>query len=37
MRDSGYLYLAWAHHYAALSEGNPEPAEEVDKSEMADR
>lgn len=34
MRDSGYLYLAWAHHYAALSEGNPEAAEEADKSEI---
>lgn len=35
IRDSEYLYLAWAHHYAALSEGNPEAAEEADKSEMA--
>jgi len=36
MRDSGNLYLTWARHYAALSEGNPEAAEEADKSEMAD-
>ena len=27
MRDSGNLYLTWARHYAALSEGNPEAAE----------
>jgi hypothetical protein len=27
MRDSGNIYLTWARHYAALSEGNPEAAE----------
>ena len=35
MRDSGQLYLTWARHYAALSEGNPEAADEADESEMA--
>jgi hypothetical protein len=35
MRDSGYLYLAWARHYVALSEGNPEAAEEADEAEFS--
>ena len=35
MRDSGYLYLAWARHYAGLSEGNPETAEEADEAEFS--
>ena len=34
MRDSGNLYLTWARHYAALSEGNPEAAEEADEVEF---
>jgi len=32
MRDSGYMYLTWARHYAALSEGNSESAEESDET-----
>ena len=32
MQDSGNLYLAWARHYAALSEGNPEAADDVDET-----
>ena len=35
MRDSGNLYLTWARHYAALSEGNPEAAEEADEAEFS--
>jgi hypothetical protein len=35
MRDSGHLYLTWARHYAALSEGNPEAAENADEAEFA--
>ena len=34
MRDSGNIYLTWARHYAALSEGNPEAAEEADEVEF---
>jgi hypothetical protein len=34
MRDSGNIYLTWARHYAALSEGNPEAAEEADEIEF---
>jgi len=30
LRGSGTMYLAWARHYAALSEGNPEAAESRD-------
>jgi hypothetical protein len=33
MRDSGYMYLTWARHYAALSEGNPEAAEETEETD----
>jgi len=32
MRDSGYMYLTWARHYAALSEGNSEATEETDET-----
>lgn len=35
MRDSGNLYLTWARHYAALSEGNPEAAEEAAEAEFS--
>lgn len=35
MRDSGNLYLTWARHYAALSEGNLEAAEETDEAEFS--
>jgi hypothetical protein len=30
MRDSGHVYITWARHYAALAEGNPEPADDMD-------
>lgn len=33
MRDSGNIYLSWARHYAAMSEGNAGAAEEGDESE----
>ncbi|WP_455245904.1 hypothetical protein [Petrachloros mirabilis] len=33
MRDSGYLYLTWARHYAALSGSNLEAAEGADEGE----
>jgi len=33
MRDSGNIYLSWARHYAAMSEGNAEAADEEDESE----
>lgn len=33
MRDCGYLYLTWAHHYAVLSEGNSETADRADEAE----
>ncbi|HEX7767377.1 MAG TPA: hypothetical protein VF443_11730, partial [Nitrospira sp.] len=32
MRDSGYMYLTWARHYAALSEGSSETDEETDET-----
>lgn len=32
MRDSGYMYLTWARHYAALSEGSSEATEEIDET-----
>jgi hypothetical protein len=35
MRDSGYMYLTWARHYAGLSEGNPEAAEDADETEFS--
>lgn len=34
MRDSGNIYLTWARHYAALSEGNPEAADEDDEADF---
>jgi hypothetical protein len=34
MRDSGNIYLTWARHYAALSEGNPEAAVEEDEADF---
>jgi hypothetical protein len=34
MRDSRDIYLSWARHYAALSEGHPEAAEEQDEVEF---
>ena len=34
MRDSGNIYLTWARYYAALSEGNPEAAEDEDEVEF---
>ena len=34
MRDSGNIYLTWARHYAALSEGNPEAADDADEVEF---
>jgi len=33
MRDSGNIYLSWARHFAAMSEGNAEAADEGDESE----
>lgn len=33
MRDSGNIYLSWARHYAALSEGNSDAADDEDDSE----
>lgn len=36
MRDSGNIYLTWARHYAALSDGNAEAADEDDESEDFD-
>lgn len=35
MRDSGNIYLTWAHHYAALSEGNAEASEATDEPEFS--
>ncbi|MGH7232866.1 MAG: hypothetical protein ACREJU_16135 [Nitrospiraceae bacterium] len=34
MRDSRDIYLSWARHYASLSEGNPEGAEDEDEVEF---
>ncbi len=31
MRDSGSMYLTWARHYDALSEGRPEGVDEADE------
>jgi hypothetical protein len=33
MRDSGNIYLSWARHYAALSEGNSDASDDEDDSE----
>lgn len=30
MRDSGNIYLTWARHYAAMSEGNTDATDEND-------
>jgi hypothetical protein len=35
MRNSGYMYLTWARHYAALAEGHSEAAGERDESGTA--
>lgn len=32
IRDSGYMYLTWARHYAALADGHGEGTEETDGS-----
>jgi hypothetical protein len=34
MRDSGNIYLTWARHYAAMSEGNAGGSEEEDESDF---
>jgi hypothetical protein len=34
MRDSRDIYLSWARHYVALSEGKPEAAEDEDEVEF---
>jgi hypothetical protein len=34
IRDSGYLYLTWARHYAALAEGDPAAGEAADEREF---
>ena len=34
MRDSGNLYLTWARHYAALSEGTSDAADEEDEADF---
>jgi hypothetical protein len=36
MRDSGNLYITWARHYAALSEGSSDAADDEDESEDFD-
>ncbi|MBI3603078.1 MAG: hypothetical protein HY205_01330 [Nitrospirae bacterium] len=33
MRDSGNIYLSWARHYTALSEGTFDAADDEDESE----
>jgi hypothetical protein len=35
IRDSGYMYLTWARHYAALADDHGEGTEETDESEIA--
>jgi hypothetical protein len=35
LRDSGYLYLTWARHYATLADNKAERAEETDGNELA--
>lgn len=32
MRDSGYMYLTWARHYASLPEERPQAAEETNET-----
>ncbi|TLY15638.1 MAG: hypothetical protein E6K69_05810 [Nitrospirae bacterium] len=34
MRDSGNLYLTWARHYVALSEGTSDAADEADEADF---
>jgi hypothetical protein len=34
MRDSGNIYLSWARHYAALSEGTSDAAEDEDEADF---
>jgi len=34
MRDSGHIYLTWARHYAALSEGTSDVADEEDEADF---
>jgi hypothetical protein len=36
MRDSGNLYITWAKHYVAMSEGNTDASSEEDESEDFD-
>ena len=36
MRDSGNLYVTWARHYVAMSEGNTDASSEEDESEDFD-
>lgn len=34
MRDSGNIYLSWARHYAALSEGTSDAADGEDEADF---
>ncbi|MEW6542537.1 MAG: hypothetical protein AB1411_02885 [Nitrospirota bacterium] len=34
MRDSGNIYLSWARHYAALSKGTSDAADEEDEADF---
>ena len=34
MRDSGNIYLTWARHYAALSEGISDAADDEDEADF---
>ena len=34
MRDSGHIYLNWARHFAALSEGTSDAADEEDEADF---
>lgn len=34
MRDSGNIYLSWARHYAALSEGTSDAADKEDEADF---
>ncbi len=36
MRDSGNIYITWARHYAALSEGSSDASGDEDESEDFD-
>ena len=36
MRDSGNIYLSWARHFAALSQGNTDASADEDESEDFD-